>query len=257
MLKHHEESLKIAIEHYKENKDVSALFLIGSVATGENRDNSDLDFVAIVPQEIYLEKKRRHTDCESVFGKCTYDGGYFDTHFMSIEALREIEANGSEPSRNMFNKVVCLFCDDKEVETLVQAIPSFKNLDVNALQFRHYCTMKQSYRYYLNVTRPEGFARHHYVDIFVNSVYRLILLENRVLFPSMRKLELYVTSNCADKPEGIVELCVKLLLEQNFSNILDLCSQVISLYENWTTFKLPAESDFQLVANNFYDPMER
>jgi predicted nucleotidyltransferase len=172
MLEHHAESISIAIEHYKENKDVSALFLLGSVATGENRDNSDLDFVAIVPHEIFLEKKRRHTDCESVFGKCTYEDGYFDTHFMSVKVLREIEANDSEPSRNMFNKAACLFSDNKEIEGLVRAIPTFKNLDVNALQFRQYCTMKQGYRYYLNVTQPQGFARHHYVDLFVNSVYK-------------------------------------------------------------------------------------
>lgn len=38
MYKHHEESIKNMISHYRENEEIKALFLIGSVATGRRHD---------------------------------------------------------------------------------------------------------------------------------------------------------------------------------------------------------------------------
>jgi predicted nucleotidyltransferase len=51
MLKHHEDSIKIMISHYREDSEITALFLTGSVATGTERLDSDLDGVAVVSQE--------------------------------------------------------------------------------------------------------------------------------------------------------------------------------------------------------------
>lgn len=36
MYKHHEESIENMIEHYRENSEIKALFLVGSVATGND-----------------------------------------------------------------------------------------------------------------------------------------------------------------------------------------------------------------------------
>lgn len=56
-MKHHEESIKNMIAHFKENPEIIALFLNGSVATGTERSNSDIDGVAVVSSEYYMQKK--------------------------------------------------------------------------------------------------------------------------------------------------------------------------------------------------------
>ena len=57
-MKHHEDSIKNMIAYFQENPEIIALFLTGSVATGTERPNSDLDGVAVVSQEYYEQKKK-------------------------------------------------------------------------------------------------------------------------------------------------------------------------------------------------------
>jgi predicted nucleotidyltransferase len=111
MHKHHQESIENMIAHYRQNPEVIALFLVGSVATGTERPDSDIDGVAIVSQEYYEEKKKTCVEQESVWGKCTYDGGYFDIHFLTRKYLEELAENGSEPMRNMFTNARVLYCN--------------------------------------------------------------------------------------------------------------------------------------------------
>ena len=90
MYKHHEESIENMIKHYREDEEIKALFLIGSVATGTERPDSDIDGVAIVSKS-YCEQKKNDEGLEEVYyGKCTYEGGYFNIHYMTREDLEEI-----------------------------------------------------------------------------------------------------------------------------------------------------------------------
>ena len=58
MYKHHEGSIVKMTEYYRENPEIIALFLIGSVATNTERPDSDLDGVAVVSPEYFAEKQR-------------------------------------------------------------------------------------------------------------------------------------------------------------------------------------------------------
>ena len=57
MYKHHEDSIVKMTEYYRENPEIIALFLIGSVATNTERPDSDLDGVAVVSPEYFVEKQ--------------------------------------------------------------------------------------------------------------------------------------------------------------------------------------------------------
>jgi predicted nucleotidyltransferase len=41
------------IKHYRENAEIKALFLIGSVTCGTAREDSDIDAVAVVSQDYF------------------------------------------------------------------------------------------------------------------------------------------------------------------------------------------------------------
>ena len=51
MYKHHEDSLKIMTEHYRNQEGVIAFIFGGSVAKGMERIDSDLDGMIVVSQE--------------------------------------------------------------------------------------------------------------------------------------------------------------------------------------------------------------
>jgi len=136
MYKHHQESIENMVAHYRDNPEIIALFLVGSVVTGTERPNSDLDGVAIVSQEYYEEKKKNHKECESVFGKCTYEGGYFDVHFMTRQIIENLVTNGTEPNRNRFTKAQTLFCNQPDLLELVAKIPVFQKVKAAVKQLK-------------------------------------------------------------------------------------------------------------------------
>ncbi len=250
-MKHHEESIKNMVAHFKDNPEIIALFLTGSVATGTERPDSDLDGVAVVSQDYYSQKKKIGMTSESVWGKSTYEGGYFDVHYKTKEDLIHIAEKGSEPMRNMFSCARTLYTDDPELPEIVSRIAVFQDAEAGEKKLRYYCTMKMSYTYFMVVCKPEGFARIHTVSRIIYCLYRLILLENKVLFPSVRKLERTVES-CANKPENIIEKCQQFI--KSMSN--EDASRLIDSYEKWTSYKHPDPKDFQFIANNFHDPYE-
>lgn len=249
MYKHHEESLEIMIQHYRENAEIKALFLIGSIATGTERPDSDIDAVAVVSQNYYEYKINNGGLEEVYFGKCTYEGGYFNIHYMTRKNLEELTQSGSEPMRNMFSCARTLFCDELDLPELIANIPIFQKNESVSKQHRFYCTLKMFYTYFWASCKPEGFMRLHVADGMIYNLYRLILIENEILFPSMRKLEEYV-NRAPNKPDKIIEKCHHFM--QTLSD--EDCLALVESYEAWTKYDYP--KDRSVVMNNFADPYE-
>ncbi|MDR1687212.1 MAG: nucleotidyltransferase domain-containing protein [Clostridiales bacterium] len=249
MFIHHRDSIEIMIKHYRQNPEISALFLIGSVATGLARADSDIDGVAVVPHNTYIKLKAAGKLEEVEFGKCTYDGGYFNIHYVSREVMQELDENGSEPMRNMFCEAKTLFCGEPGLPELAAKIAVYPKKEKEAKQFRFYCMLKMLHTYFWISCKPEGFFRRHTANLMVCSLYRLILAENEILFPSMRKLEEYA-AKAPDKPEGIIKKC------ENFLNTLTDtdAADLVKSYEKWTAYNYPKDHD--TVMNNFSDPYE-
>jgi len=252
-MKHHEDSIPNMIAHYQKDKEIMALFLVGSVATGTERPDSDLDGVAIISEEYFQQKKEAGGTLEVCHGKCTYQGGYFDIHFHTLQQLKQIAESGSEPMRNLFTNAKMLFCHpsyEQEILPLVSSIPIFPKSELAAKKLRYYCTFKQFYLYFWRTCKPQGFHRHHVANGMVFCLYRLILLENKLLFPSMRKLEESVINYALNKPNNIVEKCNKFLQTLSDDDALEL----IESYESWTEYDYP--KNHHIINNNFADPYE-
>ena len=249
MLKHHEDSIKNMHDHYRADPEVTALFLVGSVATNTERPNSDIDSVAVVSQAYFDKKKDTTGTMEVVHGKCTYEGGYFDTHFITRRQMEELAKNGSEPMRNLFTSAQVLFCNEPGLPELAAEIAVFPEAELDAKKKRYYCTMKQFHLYFWLACKPQGFHRNHVANGMVFSMYRLILLENKILFPSMRKLEECV-ANAKNKPDEIIAQCHSFMRNQTD----DEAAALVETYEKWTSYNFPKERS--VIINGFADPWE-
>ena len=231
MYPHHEESLKIMEKFFREKEGVIALVFGGSVAKGMERPDSDLDGMVIVSDERYEALRRENRTSESIFGYCTYEGGYFDVKYMTKEYLRQAADQGSEPTRNSFVKSRVLFSSDPEIEELVARIPVFQEKERDEKMLSFYSDLYMSYDYFWKACRPEGYMKIRTASEIVYCIYRLILQENRVLFPCNRRLEETV-AGLENKPEGTVELCRQFCEEQTD----ELAEKIMSLYASWTTY---------------------
>lgn len=236
MYQHHEESLKIMEKMFREREGVIALVFGGSVAKGMERPDSDLDGMVIVTDACYEELAKENRLAEVIPGHCTYEGGYFDVKYMTKEYLRQAAEKGSEPTRNSFVKSRVLFTQDPEIEELVAAIPVFQEKEREEKMRSFYCDMQLNYGYFWLGCRPEGYMKIRVASEIVYCIYRLILQENRVLFPCNRRLEETV-EGVEKKPEGIVELC------REFCDTLDeqVLKEIMERYHKWTSWAYPTD----------------
>jgi len=249
MFGHHKESIENMTAHYRKDPEIKALFLVGSVVTGTARADSDLDGVAIIAAEAFERRKADGKTLETHHGGCTYEGGYFDIHYHTRDDLVTLAKSGSEPMRNLFTGAQVLFCDEPDLPKLAEKIPIFPINEKSEKQLRFYCTLKMYHSYFWVACRPEGFMRFHAADGMVHALYRLILIENEILFPSMRKLEETVM-NVQSKPDGVVELCHRFMETLSDQDSAD----VVKCFETWTSYDYPKKHS--VVMNNFADQWE-
>lgn len=236
MYQHHEESLKIMEKMFREKEGVIALVFGGSVAKGMERPDSDLDGMVIVTDDLYAELLKENRLAEVITGHCTYEGGYFDVKYMTKNYLRQAAKKASEPTRNSFVKSRVLFTDDPEIEELVAMIPVFQESEREEKLLSFYCDLQLNYGYFWKTCHPDGYMKIRTASEMVYCIYRLILQENRVLFPCNRRLEETV-AGVENKPEDIVELC------REFCATLEdgLADRIMKKYHAWTSWKYPTD----------------
>lgn len=232
MYKHHEESLQIMKNHYRVQKGVIAFIFGGSVAKGMERENSDLDGMAVVSQEEFEYREKHHSLTEVIQGKCTYEEGYFDVKYITKDFLKAAAQKGSEPTRNSFYRARVMFSDDPEIPELVTKIAAFQEAEMPDKMLSFYSDLMLNYGYYWKVCKADGYMKIRVASEIIYCIYRLILQENKILFPCNRRLEQYVWQ-CEDKPEKIVEKC------RAFCESMDnaLLEDIINSYHTWTKWK--------------------
>lgn len=252
MLQHHIESAQKLREYFEGQDGVIAVVLDGSTVKGNARPDSDIDAIIVVTEEKYAELAAQNRLAEVIPGHCTYEGGYFDIKYKTKAILRRAAEHASEPTRNAYVKAQVLCTTDAEIPALVAAIERYPEHTV-ADKIRCFCANLQLNRgYFLNIVPEDNsYMRAHLAQEIVYSVYRLILIENRALFPCNRRLEETVRA-CKKRPDNILELGRAFLQEitmerceafvQAFWKQSDLplnddvsesCSQYVKYYEDW------------------------
>lgn len=252
MLEHHRQSIENLLNYCKDMRGLIAVVLGGSVMKGTARPDSDIDAILIVTPEKYAEQAAKNRLAEVITGYCTYEGGYFDIKYKTKDILRECAARGSEPTRNAFVCAKVAFSSDDEIAPLIERIAAYPEHE-RADKIRCFnADLALNRGYFLQCVPPENaYMRAHLAQEIVYSVYRLILAENRVLFPCNRRLEETVRA-CKHRPADILErgaqflhnICdetcerfVGAFLEQTelplTFDVSENCSQYVRFYEDW------------------------
>lgn len=251
MYQHHKESLRIMEQYFSKKKDVIALIFGGSVAKGCERIDSDLDAMVIVSESDYKKKCEQNKTAETIDGLCTYEGGYFDVKYMTKQYLREAAEKGSEPTRNSFMKAKVLFTKDEEIRSLIEKIPVFQENETEEKMRSFYADFWVNYYYFLKSCPIDGYMKVHVVNEIIYSVYRMILQDHQILFPSNRRLEEFVEqiseetkqivivgkefadTKMVDKADKFVELFFQHVTYPFSKDISEVLSRYTKDFEQW------------------------
>lgn len=252
MYRHHEESIEKLKEYFLKNEKPIAIILDGSIVKGNARADSDVDAVIVVSEKRYEELRKENRLAEVIKGYCTYEGGYFDIKYKTKALLKKAAESASEPTRNAYVKARVIYSEDEEIENIVKKIEAYPENTVNEKIRCFSADLELNYGYFLNCVKEDNaYMRAHLAAEIVYSVYRLILIENRALFPCNRRLEETVIS-CKKRPGNIIDLAAAFLKDvtkenaDNFVNafkkytslpiitdVSECCSAYVEYYEDW------------------------
>lgn len=219
MHQHHIDSIEIMKQYYEKDPEVLGLILGGSVAQGRERPDSDLDGMIIVSEDTYRRIASENRQAECVFGQCTYEHGYFDVKYMTLDYLKAAAERGSDPTRNSFRKSRVLFSRVEGLEEVVARIPVYPVEKKRERIELFYSILNMESGYFFGCARQ---ANDSYLldKAVVNIIYgglRALLALNEVFFPCHRNL-MERARGLKDKPENIVALAENLLREKTEAN---------------------------------------
>lgn len=248
MYAHHQRSIQNLKGYYEGQEGVIAAVLDGSVVKGTARPDSDIDAIVVVTEEKFAKLKEEGRMTELVFGHCTYEGGYFDIKYKTKSLLEEAAERASEPTRNAYVKAKVLFSSDPDIAPLVSRIAAYPEKERAEKILCFQANLELNRGYFLNcVPAGNAYMRAHLAQEIVYSVYRLILAENRVLFPCNRRLEEAV-SGCVRRPENILALGAAFLKEISKEN----CDAFVSAFLQTTELNMDVPMNEILSAYTLY-----
>jgi hypothetical protein len=234
---HHRQTIENLKACYEHEGDYLALIIIGSVARGEAREDSDVDFYLVVNQQAYADCMARHDDCvdahEYSVSPCAEANGYL----ISTPALQAIRDHGNEIERWMFTKAMVAFSKDAEVDRLIAEIPCYPEQGRTRRMESFHSQMHYHISFfefaYLSQTK---YLIYETATKLILSIGRLILADNRILYPN-RKWFFRELGKATDKPAGICEAMEAFLDVPT----IEAGHQLIEMVEQYKDYPLPLE----------------
>jgi len=202
---HQQQAIEFITQRFADDPQVLGLLLSGSIAHSLHSPESDVDLNIVVSQEEF-DRRLAETRC-TFYEPCGqfYPDGYYDGKFITLDYLKAVAEKGNEPSRFALHDAKILFDKTGEIAKLQEAIGDYDKIDVpgNTKRFvtqlegwNWFCgeALRKNNRYLLNLS----------VTKLVLFGGRLILMENRILFP-YHKWFLRILADAPKKPEGLMQ----------------------------------------------------
>lgn len=211
-MQHHDDMLGTFAGETRQDDDAQALVLVGSVATGTERPDSDVDVYLVVSDDAF--ERAREADRLSYVRDdlATHDGGYVDVKLASPAYLDAASARGSEPARASFVGARVVWTQLPRLAEQLRAIPLLPESEWERRRDSFAAQMRLQAGYFL----PQGAAL---ADPFllrwagvhlVTAASRALLAQHRVLYRGPKYLRASVHA-LPDLPQGLAARLDELL----------------------------------------------
>ena len=195
-----QQALDLLVQIHKPDPSKLALIIIGSLASGRERESSDIDLYLVLTDEAFKMVQQNRSYFYGCWDPKEFFGVGIDGKVVGKEFLREAGKRGSEPTRASFIDAYAEFSKDPEIMPLVRQIPVYPEWE-HEDRCRVFYGMMKHFRY-------EGEQAFQNKNLFYfqscvqNLVFfaaRLILGHNRILYPCRKSL-FRVLEHAADQP---------------------------------------------------------
>lgn len=226
MYNHHKQSINNVVDKLSNQDEVLAILLSGSIAHGFEEVHSDVDIMIIIDENHYEVRKRKgqlnYFDTENV----TYDGGYIDGKYITVDFMKKVSMKGSEPARYAFEGCKILYSNIEDLDDLLKKIYTYP-VDRKNENIKRFYAQFEAWKWYCEeaIKKDDNYLLHKAVSNFVLYGGRMVLAYNEVLYP-YHKWFIKVLSKVNNKPENLIELIDNLLEEKSTENINKFYSSI-------------------------------
>jgi hypothetical protein len=232
MYAHHQQSIENVTAHFKNDLEILALLLGGSIAHGFAAETSDVDVMAIVSDENHQERLTTGRTTYSSPDPCTYPGGYVDLKYISPGFMQTVRDRGSDPARFAFQDARVLYSHIEGIEGMLDGIARFP-LEQQAVRMKRFYAQVEAWHWYCGEALKRGDA--YLLNLAVSKLIlfggRLLLAHNRMLYP-YHKWFLRVLAEAPDKPAGIMDL-VEQVAAQRGKEAIEQFYETIRDFRDW------------------------
>ncbi len=233
MHSHHIQSIQNVREYFERDPEVLALLLSGSIAHGFESPSSDVDIMIFLSKENH--QKRFQTGQLTFFTTelCTYEGGYVDGKYLSLNFLKQVAEKGSEPARFAFEGSQILFSKIEGFEQEIHRIVEYPVAE-KAERIKRFAAQLEAWHWYCGEALKQG--NRYLLGIAAGKLIlfggRLILAHNEMLYP-YHKWFLKVLERAKEKPADFMA-CLQALSAEPTAENVEAFYQTVKTFQPWT-----------------------
>lgn len=215
MRPHHARAIDKVREAYESDPEVLALIIGGSVAKGWASESSDIDFMAVVTDEVHQRKLGEERLMTYRPDLADYEGGYADGKFVPLSFMKMVAEKGSEPARSAFLGSQVLFDRTCEVVPLVERILVYPEEGVDE-RIRRFHSQVMIWLWFTReaAKRDDRYLMCRATTEISLFAMRLVLAVNQRFFP-YHKWVTRMVQECPDKPEALLDAIQSMLRDQS------------------------------------------
>jgi predicted nucleotidyltransferase len=240
---HHQAAINNLVKEYENDQRFLALIIGGSVAKGCARKDSDVDFMMVVTDEEFQQRKANNDFFINRTDLTDYEGGYVDGKIIDMDYLYDVAEKGNDPTRVAFDSVFVAFSHVEGLQELLKRITVYPEAEREERMKTFYCMafiqnwlMNEASRHDNLYTKTRASSQ---LVLFAS---RLILAYNRVLFP-YHKWMLFYVEKCEQKPEKFLNH-IQELLEKPSSTTANTLFESLKSFRDWGVSDLEAYTWF-------------
>jgi hypothetical protein len=236
MYDHHRRVIERLTARFREDPAVLALLIVGSVARGDAREDSDVDCYLVMTEDGIRERRAAGapTSAPSFAADdlCDYPGGHAGGSVVDLSFLREVSARGPEPARFAFADAIVAFSRVAQLEPIVASIPRYPENERTRkmIGFASQLPVHFSYMKLAEYSRNPYLLSQTAVELVLFGG-RLILAHNRVLYPG-RKWFLRELERAPDRPAELLDLADRLLTRPGIRPAAAFCERILG-FRDW------------------------
>lgn len=232
MYAHHRATVDRVRETFRDDPEVLAVLLGGSIAHGFASDTSDVDIMIVISEEDYAKRRGAGRMLYWSDTLSTYGGGYVDGKYVSIDLMRRVRDSGSEPARFAYKDAQVIFSRIDGLQELLDGITRFPIAGKQERIARFYAQFQAWRWFYDEASRHDNpYLQNLAVSKLILFGGRLLLAHNEQLYP-YHKWFLRVLAAAENKPAGIMEDIDRLCHDGSMENV-EKVFRGIDGYRQW------------------------